>query len=110
MKAIVKPGPQKGVEIRDIKTPVPGPEEILIDVQAAAICGTDIHYYEWNQAAVDFSSKFGVKFPFVLGHEVCGTIREVGSGGQEREGRPEGRHRNAHPLRQLLPLSYRQRP
>lgn len=79
MKAIVKTGPHKGVEIQEVQKPVPGPNEVLIDVQAAAICGTDIHYYEWNQAAVNFSSKFGVTFPFVLGHEVCGTVCEIGS-------------------------------
>lgn len=79
MKAIVKTCPQKGAELKDIARPVPGPKEVLIDVKAAAICGTDIHYYEWNAAAKNFSAKFGLTFPFTLGHEVCGNVIEVGS-------------------------------
>ncbi|MEA5033357.1 MAG: alcohol dehydrogenase catalytic domain-containing protein [Sphaerochaeta sp.] len=79
MKAIVKTGPQRGAELREVARPIPGPDEVLIDVKAAAICGTDIHYYEWNAAAKNFSAKFGLTFPFTLGHEVCGDVIEVGS-------------------------------
>jgi len=79
MKAIVKSEPAKGAELQEMNIPVPGPNEVLIDVKAAAICGTDIHYYHWNSAAENFSKKFGLTFPFTLGHEVCGTIIEIGS-------------------------------
>lgn len=79
MKAIVKTGPNQGAVQKEIQKPSPGPREVLIEVKAAAICGTDVHYYFWNSAAENFSKKFGLTFPFTLGHEVCGTIIELGS-------------------------------
>jgi threonine 3-dehydrogenase len=79
MKAIVKTGENKGFSYIDMEKPHPKPNEVLFEVEAAAICGTDIHYYHWNQSARDFASKFNVKFPFVVGHECSGTVVELGS-------------------------------
>ncbi len=79
MKAVVKNAPVAGVEYLDVPIPVPKPDEVLIEVEAAAICGTDIHYNKWDQSAVNFSQKFNLKFPFVLGHECSGKIIAVGS-------------------------------
>ena len=79
MKAIVKTGEHKGFSYMDVEKPQPKPNEVLFEVEAAAICGTDIHYYHWNQSAKDFASKFNVKFPFIVGHECSGTVIETGS-------------------------------
>ena len=79
MKAIVKTGENKGFSYMDVEKPKPKPNEVLFEVEAAAICGTDIHYYHWNQSAKDFASKFNVKFPFIVGHECSGTVVEIGS-------------------------------
>ena len=78
MKAIVKTGENKGFSYMDVEKPQPKPNEVLFEVEAAAICGTDIHYYHWNQSARDFASKFNVKFPFIVGHECSGTVVEIG--------------------------------
>ena len=83
MKAIVKTGEGLGFSYMDIERPKPKAGEVLIEVAAAAICGTDIHYYHWNDAAKNFASKFNVKFPFVVGHECAGTVAELGEGVSE---------------------------
>jgi len=79
MKAVVKTGENYGFSYMEVEKPRPKPHEILIEVEAAAICGTDISYNKWGQSAKDFASKFNVKFPFTVGHECSGTIIEVGS-------------------------------
>lgn len=76
MQAVVKTntldGPA-GTEIRDCPVPEPGPEEILIRVAAAAICGTDKHIYHWDPSIRD-----KVKPPRIYGHEFCGFIEKFG--------------------------------
>jgi len=79
MKAIIKTGAYPGVTYADIDKSSPKADEVLIKVEAAAICGTDMHYYHWNQGGQDFAKKFNVQWPLVLGHECSGTIVEVGS-------------------------------
>lgn len=85
MQAIVKNSEGYGVECIDIERPSPKDYEVLINVEVAAICGTDVHYYYWDAAAKDFGQKFGIKFPFVLGHECSGTIVEVGKKVKKRK-------------------------
>lgn len=76
MQAVVKTntidGPA-GTEIRDCPVPEPGPDEILIRVAAAAICGTDKHIYHWDPSIRD-----KVKPPRIYGHEFCGFIEKFG--------------------------------
>ena len=85
MKAIVKTGPQPGVELIEKPIPKPAAGEVLIKVEAAAICGTDMHYYHWNKAGQDFGEKYNIQWPLVLGHECSGTIVEVGEGVTDRK-------------------------
>jgi len=59
--------------------PTPKANEVLIQVKSAAICGTDIHYWKWNDSAESFANLYNVKFPFVLGHECAGVVMEVGA-------------------------------
>lgn len=76
MKAVVKSdavaGPE-GSEVREVPIPSPGPEEVLIRVAAAALCGTDKHIYKW-----DPSIQRSVTPPRVYGHEFCGFVERVG--------------------------------
>lgn len=74
MKAVVKPGPVKGAEWRDVDIPTIGPNDLLVKVQAAAICGTDNHIYEWTPWAQE-----RVTPPMIFGHEYAGEVVEVGS-------------------------------
>jgi len=69
MKAAVYLGPEE-VEIREVPKPTCGPNEILIKVGACAICGTDVRIY--------YNGQKNVVPPAVTGHEIAGTIEEVG--------------------------------
>lgn len=76
MRAIVKSGPHRGAEyVTDYPEPVAAPDEVLIEVAAVSICGTDREMFEWTPAA----EAFGVRFPVVLGHEFAGRVVAVGS-------------------------------
>ena len=74
MKAIVKTGPVKGAEYLDVDIPRIGPNDLLVKVQAAAICGTDNHIYDWTPYAQQ-----RVTPPLIFGHEYAGEVVEVGS-------------------------------
>src|SRR5437660_6930088 len=76
MLAVVKSTPvdgPAGTEIRECPDPKPGPDEILIRVAAAAICGTDKHIYHWDPSIRD-----SVTPPRIYGHEFCGFVEEIG--------------------------------
>ena len=55
MDAIVKPNAGPGLELRKVPVPQPGPGEVLIKVHKTAICGTDVHIYNWDPWAVGTS-------------------------------------------------------
>src|SRR5712691_10590929 len=86
MKAIVKAAPGKGLLIKDVPVPAPGPNEVLIRVKAAGICGTDAHIYDWNAWA---SGR--IKPPIVIGHEFAGEIVELGGQVKRSEERRVGK-------------------
>jgi threonine 3-dehydrogenase len=74
MKAIMKQTAAPGADYVDVDNPKPGPKDVVIEVKSAAICGTDIHIYDWTQYAQD-----RIKPPMIFGHEVCGDVVEVGN-------------------------------
>lgn len=73
MKALVKKKPERGLWLEDVDEPVPGPGEVLIRVHKAAICGTDLHIYNWDRWA-----QGAVPVPMVIGHEYVGVVEKVG--------------------------------
>jgi threonine 3-dehydrogenase len=76
MKAIAKTQPGRGAALIDLPVPVPVDDEVLVKIECSAICGTDIHYYNWAPSALVFQPNLA--FPFVFGHEMSGTIVAVG--------------------------------
>jgi threonine 3-dehydrogenase len=74
MHALVKARAATGIDLQDIARPVPGPNDILIRVKRAAICGTDMHIYNWDAWA-----QKTIPVPMAVGHEYCGEVVEVGS-------------------------------
>lgn len=74
MRALVKSKPERGIWMTEVAKPALGPNDILIRVSKASICGTDIHIYNWDE----WSQK-NVPVPVTLGHEFMGEIAEVGS-------------------------------
>lgn len=91
MKALVKPAPMPGAELREVPVPKPGPGEVLVKVRVASICGTDVHIWEWNRWAAA-----RLKPPVIFGHEFAGDVVALGpgvetpSGGAERAGAGSG--------------------
>lgn len=76
MKAIVKREEKPGCQLDDIPVPEPGPGEVLVKVNATAICGTDMHIAEWN----NWARNAGIRLPLVMGHEFSGEVVEAGAG------------------------------
>ncbi len=74
MKALVKSKPERGIWLEDIEVPKPGHNDVLIKIGRTAICGTDIHIYQWD----DWASKT-IPVPLAAGHEFSGEVVECGS-------------------------------
>jgi len=74
MNAIVKKQRQPGAEITTVNPPKIKKNEVLVQVEAASICGTDVHIWDWNEWAQNRIKKL----PIIFGHEVAGKIIEVG--------------------------------
>jgi len=74
MKALVKARPEPGIWMQDRPEPLCGPTEVLIKINKTAICGTDLHIYNW-----DAWSQRTIKAPRILGHEFVGRVKQVGS-------------------------------
>lgn len=75
MDAIVKPIAGPGLELRQVPVPEPGPGEVLIKIHKTAICGTDVHIYNWDPWAA-----LHIKPPMTIGHEYVGEIAKLGQG------------------------------
>ena len=73
MKAIMKTKPEPGIEVLDIPKPKVEPNEVLIKVKAAAICGSDLGIYKYTSAYSKMT------LPVVMGHEFSGEIVETGA-------------------------------
>jgi threonine 3-dehydrogenase len=74
MKAIVKLKPETGIWENHVPFPSISPNDVLIKVVKTAICGTDIHIYNW-----DAWSQKTIPVPMTIGHEFVGVISEIGS-------------------------------
>jgi threonine 3-dehydrogenase len=75
MRALAKVRPGPGVELVQRPVPSPGPGEVLLKMEAASICGTDIHLFNWDPWAAEI-----LKPPIVLGHELAGRVVAMGPG------------------------------
>lgn len=74
MKGLVKNKQGPGAELLfDLPVPEVGKEDILVKVERAAICGSDLHIYDWTPWA-----QKRLKLPMVFGHEFCGEVVEAG--------------------------------
>ena len=75
MQAVVKVSAAPGVELREMPVPVPGAGEVLVRVEAASVCGTDLHIYNWDPWA-----QGRIHPPLIPGHEFSGAVAAVGRG------------------------------
>ncbi len=75
MDALVKPDRVKGMILTQVPVSTPGHGEVLIKIRKTAICGTDVHIWDWNEWA-----QKNINPPYVVGHEYVGEIAELGEG------------------------------
>jgi len=74
MKALIKKEPVEGIWMSDEPEPEVGPNDVKIRIKKTAICGTDVHIYNWDEW-----SQRTVPVPMITGHEFCGEVVEMGS-------------------------------
>ena len=74
MKAVRKVAAGPGFEIQDIPVPEVASGEVLVQVEAASVCGTDLHILNWDEWSAQ-----RVVPPLTIGHEFAGTVVEVGT-------------------------------
>ena len=74
MKALVKKEAAPGLWLEEVEPPTPDDHEVLIRVTHVAICGTDLHIYNWDQWA-----QSTVPVPMTIGHEYVGVVEAVGA-------------------------------
>ena len=73
MWAIRKRGPVPGLALDEVPVPVPLDDEVLVEVEAASVCGTDLHIFRWDAWA-----RNRIDPPLTLGHEFAGTVTAIG--------------------------------
>jgi threonine 3-dehydrogenase len=74
MKALVKTKAEPGIWLDDVPVPEYGPNDVLVRIRKTAICGTDVHIFNWDK----WSQKT-IPVPMTIGHEFVGEIVELGS-------------------------------
>lgn len=74
MKALAKLKPEPGIWLTEAPIPEIGPNDVLIKIKKSAICGTDVHIYNWDEWSAST-----VPIPLITGHEYVGEIVELGS-------------------------------
>jgi len=75
MQAVVKAKAAPGIELQEVPVPSPGPGEVLVKVQAASVCGTDLHIFNWDPWA-----QGRIHPPLIPGHEFAGVVAGKGRG------------------------------
>ncbi len=95
MRGIVFTG-NRQLELREFPDPTPGPGEVVLEIKASGMCGSDLKFYraDGNETASLGLGGSGKKV--IAGHEPCGVIAAVGPGVSETEGRVGQRVMNHH--------------
>ncbi len=75
MKSLVKTKAEKGIWLENVKVPEYGYNDVLIKIKKTAICGTDMHIYNWDEW-----SQNTIPVPMTVGHEYAGVIEAMGKG------------------------------
>jgi len=75
MKALAKTEQREGIwMVRDAPVPAVGVHDVLVRVKTSAICGTDVHIYNWDEW-----SQRTIPVPMIVGHEYVGVVEQVGA-------------------------------
>jgi len=74
MRALVKRERTEGLWMEEVPVPAVGPNDVLVKMRKTAICGTDIHIFNWDEWA-----QRTIPVPMTVGHEFCGEVAAIGS-------------------------------
>ena len=75
MRALVKSRPETGIwMVKDAPAPEVGVHDVMIRIRKTAICGTDVHIYNWDEW-----SRRTIPVPMIVGHEYSGVVERVGA-------------------------------
>jgi threonine dehydrogenase-like Zn-dependent dehydrogenase len=85
MKGVVFQGNRK-LEIMDFPDPTPGPGEVVLEIKASGMCGSDLKYYRAAGGAASMGLG-AVSGPIIGGHEPCGVVAAIGPGVSEKQAR-----------------------
>ena len=95
MRGIVFTG-NRQLELRDFPDPTPGPGEVVLEIKASGMCGSDLKFYRADGNETASLGLGGSGKQVIAGHEPCGVIAAVGPGVSETEGRVGQRVMNHH--------------
>ncbi|MCK6449283.1 MAG: zinc-binding dehydrogenase [Alphaproteobacteria bacterium] len=88
MKGVVFPG-ERRIELREFPDPTPGPGEVVLEIKASGMCGSDLKFYRASASSGAASLGLGGgKGPVIAGHEPCGVVAAVGAGVPANQARP----------------------
>ncbi len=76
MRAFVILGPRTAV-VRELPAPEPGPDEVIVDIERAGVCGTDVEFYTGEMSYLHTGQ---AAYPIRIGHEWAGVVASVGGG------------------------------
>jgi 2-desacetyl-2-hydroxyethyl bacteriochlorophyllide A dehydrogenase len=86
MRGIVFPG-ERAVELRQFADPTPGPGEVVVEMKASGMCGSDLHQYRRPKGGASVGGLPVNPEPVIAGHEPCGIVAALGAGVTEKQAR-----------------------
>ncbi len=98
MKGIVFKG-ERELELTEFPDPKPGPGEVVLEMKASGMCGSDLHAYRASRSGSGMAGALGLGGdgkPVIAGHEPCGVVLEVGAGVPEALAHEGARVMNHH--------------
>jgi threonine dehydrogenase-like Zn-dependent dehydrogenase len=86
MKGIVFPG-ERQLEFLEFPDPTPGAGEVVVEMKASGMCGSDLHQYRRPKGGASVGGLAVNPDPVIVGHEPCGIVAAIGSGVSEKQAR-----------------------
>src|SRR6516225_9941651 len=78
MRGVVFRG-EREIELVEFPDPTPGPDEVVIEMKASGMCGSDLHQYRRSKAGGETGGLAAASAPTIAGHEPCGIVAAVGT-------------------------------
>jgi len=86
MKGVVFPG-ERQLEFLEFPDPTPGAGEVVVEMKASGMCGSDLHQYRRPKGGASVGGLAVNPDPVIVGHEPCGIVAAIGSGVSEKQAR-----------------------